>query len=83
MSALPADNALATQDEGKPLCQWCSAPYSQKRPWQRFCSESCRSESWQTTHPRISIGAIKLQKGDKKPTAEQLEAAGFKVRRAK
>ena len=70
-------DALATHDTRKRLCDDCRQSYKPKTRWQRFCSDTCRSASWEQGHPRVAIGAVKLEG---KPTAAQLQAAGIRVR---
>lgn len=61
-------------------CEWCGEAYTPNRAVQRFCRPSCRVALWNASHPRISIGPVKLLPGDPTPTVEQLEAAGYRVR---
>lgn len=58
-------------------CQQCGELYVVKREKQRFCKPLCRVKHWNRSHPRIDLGEFKLQKGDRKPTAQELEAAGY------
>lgn len=72
-------NALSTQDATRPLCEGCDKPYTRKRSWQTFCSPECRVRTWTELNPRVRVG-VRL---GFKPTAEQLESAGFKVRKSR
>jgi hypothetical protein len=60
------------------LCEQCGEPYAPKLTWHKFCTPKCQSLNWNVRHPRINLGGVKLEG---KPTVEQLEAAGYKVRR--
>lgn len=77
---LDAPTDAERQSCGIRLCQYCGTPYEAKRPEQRFCKTKCRTAAWNDAHPRVFIGAVKLEG---KPTAEQLESAGFKVRKGR
>ena len=39
-----------------PLClnPNCNKPFKPARKWQKFCSDKCRLEKWDSEHPRVS-----------------------------
>ena len=37
---------------GEPACGHCGTKFQPKRPWQRFCSPSCRFADWDKRNPR-------------------------------
>lgn len=69
---------LGAADDTRPTCDYCQTRYTPTRAKQRFCSPKCRQSSWEQSHPRVDIGAVKLEG---KPTAAHLEASGIPVRR--
>lgn len=34
-------------------CEACGEPFTPYRPWQRFCSSTCRKQAWERRHPRV------------------------------
>lgn len=40
------------QDSGQGVCGACGASYAQKRKWQRFCSQKCRYEAFDSIRER-------------------------------
>ena len=49
------------------LCEWCVAPYLQKRPVQRYCSEGCQklAQSWRLGSTQQMAGTA----GNRKPAS--------------
>lgn len=37
-------------------CKFCKKDFTPKRKWQKFCSDLCRKEHWETLNPRIKLG---------------------------
>jgi hypothetical protein len=66
-------------------CDHCGQPYVPTKDGQRFCRSLCRSRDWDQRNPRVKVDGrfqrvhvgVKLET---RPTVEQLEAAGIRIR---
>ena len=47
--------ALSTDTLGIVRCArvGCHKPFRARRPWQKYCGNSCRTKSWMDEHPRV------------------------------
>jgi hypothetical protein len=70
-------------------CPVCSTPYAPKRPWQKFCSDRCRSTWHQSMTPealrkdldtlRAAVDALTAGNAALSQRVDELEAAVAKV----
>jgi len=59
-------------------CEVCNKTYSKVRDWQRFCSDSCRMESYKTTLER-QMRELEAENALQAKRIEELEALLAKV----
>jgi len=41
-------------EPGDSRCAHCGAEFRRRRPWQKFCTKTCRWHHWNEQHPRVS-----------------------------
>jgi hypothetical protein len=46
---------------GETACDHCGTKFKAKRPWQRFCSSTCRFAEWDGQHPRQKANTATLE----------------------
>jgi hypothetical protein len=84
-----SDSAEATRPTGAMLCPVDGAPFTPKRPWQKFCSDRCRSTWHQSMTPealrkdldalRAAVDALAAGNAALSQRVDELEAAVAKV----